>query len=404
MDAALRLGLAAILAPTTLAAAGCISVGSASDRPEVRAALEARPSTPAARPAAPTLRDRWGRADLPVKGDFTAVSAPSARVAFAAGKYGVVVKTLDGGETWTQAGGEQTAGDDLVDLAFLDVRAGWALGTKKLYVTKDGGDSWAVHDLFSKYAGYVAIGETPQLALVSYERGAAFTNGHVFATRDGGTTWKEIAAVPSAAGGHRDELQGGSRLVPMRDDYGLLTAYGLFRLYENPVVIPGLEGGPDPNVMQGLPGGPKPPKTTFDAPFQPVEVAFSGPDVGWALGVEGGKAAQMRTKDGGYNWTAVPFTTRIVVPATETSRVPKLDMPTRSNDRPHLLLLGGDRAFLTGRSPASGEGILGETLDGTTWSLDLDIGNFHIQDLAMPDPDHGYAVGGAAGIMYITSK
>ena len=363
---------------SALATSGCVlavPAATPSGPPDNRTPMTTLPPAVAAQPTQPAPRDRWGQATVPTRNDLLAVSAPSALVAIAVGEEGTVVKTLDGGETWTVVASSPAPADRLIDVAFLDARAGWALGEKALYITQDGGESWTTQDLFGKYADYGVAEEAPGLALASYERGAVLARGHVFATTDGGASWQEIAVAKPVAGGYNDDLQGGRQLVVMGSGYGLLTPWALFRL-----------GGGEPEKVAGLAG------------LTVAALAFSDASHGWALGVDGTKAAVRRTSDGGVTWTAATVATQTVGEARSA-----LSLPTYGGKRSTLVAPGGDRAVVMGVSPGQGGRVIAETTDGTTWRIGAGL-NYNVEDLAMPDADHGYAVGAGGRIWTITSK
>src|SRR5438093_8187592 len=127
----------------------------------------------------------------------------------------VFVKTVDGGRTWTSHGLDALTGG-LVDVAFLDDRAGFAVGgfgdgsseaqqrTSKVVVlaTTDGGETWSVRYLGDRpgergwkihfvdaSTGHVSIEGTDPV-------------GSILRTTDGGLTWqrKPVAAGVSFEG------------------------------------------------------------------------------------------------------------------------------------------------------------------------------------------------------------
>ena len=114
----------------------------------------------------------WTQASVPVSSDLTALSFPTPERGWAVGHDGVVLATLDGGQTWTrsldgrrlsalvgaaaQAAGisgavreqlsfleKQGADLPLLDVWFDDEKNGWAVGAFDLILrTVDGGASW----------------------------------------------------------------------------------------------------------------------------------------------------------------------------------------------------------------------------------------------------------------------
>lgn len=113
---------------------------------------------------------------------------------WAAGEKGTILRTIDGGATWTaQMGGDPAADEDPVTLLrFVDEQHGWAVKDGRVLRTEDG-ENW--EDLG---AVPFSIGD---LAMSSAREGVA--SGHVgmgwvpstlFHTTDGGKTWKETGA------------------------------------------------------------------------------------------------------------------------------------------------------------------------------------------------------------------
>ncbi len=99
----------------------------------------------------------WVQADVPVSADLTALVFPTPQIGWAVGHEGVILRTEDGGATWRkQLDGRQvaellaraygkpgSASDPFLDVWFEDARRGWAVGAFNLILrTEDGGTSW----------------------------------------------------------------------------------------------------------------------------------------------------------------------------------------------------------------------------------------------------------------------
>ena len=85
----------------------------------------------------------WIQARTPTRALLTAVHMHDARLGWAAGHDAVVLRTEDGGETWTLAHHDPDLGAPLLDLWFRDDRRGFAVGGFGAFLaTDDGGDSW----------------------------------------------------------------------------------------------------------------------------------------------------------------------------------------------------------------------------------------------------------------------
>lgn len=91
-----------------------------------------------------------------------------------------ILKTTDGGATWLPYAIDEN--DDLLNVFFVDDRNGWALGNKGAMVrSRDGGESWTAVDYGSERQMY-------GLYFTSVSRG--YIGGHeIRSTRDGGETW-----------------------------------------------------------------------------------------------------------------------------------------------------------------------------------------------------------------------
>jgi photosystem II stability/assembly factor-like uncharacterized protein len=97
------------------------------------------------------------------------------------GDAGTLLKTNDGGQTWTQV---TVTGVDLSSVIFLDSQTGIAVGDAGIIIrTTDGGASW----------NFINSGTTSQLRGVSKGSGnlvfAAGRDGAVVVSTDGGATW-----------------------------------------------------------------------------------------------------------------------------------------------------------------------------------------------------------------------
>ena len=185
----------------------------------------------------------WTQCAVPTRAMLTGVSFPDALHGWAVGHDGVILNTVDGGETWQR----QDKGDDLetvyLDVLFLNAQRGFAVGAySKFIFTEDGGKTWqsgapSEHDLhynrltaapggrlfLAGESGSLLIssdtGRTWQPSAVPYD-GSLFgyvpvdektgvvhgLRGHIFTSVDQGVTWvpnnSEIKAL----------IMGGTRL------------------------------------------------------------------------------------------------------------------------------------------------------------------------------------------------
>lgn len=128
------------------------------------------------------------------------ISAVSAAVAWASGANGTLLRTVNGGETWTKlappAGAEKL---DFRDIDAFSDRVAYALSigsgeTSRIYKTTDGGATWALQ--FANTDPKVFL---DAMAFRDAEHGFAFSDSVdgqfvILATTNGGASWERIPA------------------------------------------------------------------------------------------------------------------------------------------------------------------------------------------------------------------
>ncbi len=159
--------------------------------------------------------------------DLLSVVFPSERDGWACGRWGTILRTADGGKTWTK---QQTGTlDMLTSVNFVDAKNGWAVGDRGTILhTADGGQTWEKQkspteillmsvQFVSPAKGW-AVGEKTTILHTSdggktwavqfkdvdfILRSVSFCDeqhgwacgeyGHIYGTSNGGATWKKQA-------------------------------------------------------------------------------------------------------------------------------------------------------------------------------------------------------------------
>jgi Photosynthesis system II assembly factor YCF48 len=100
------------------------------------------------------------------------------------GPYGLIQKQVEGGRWITIPSGVTV---DLLDISFAGSRAGWAVGRRGVVLrSTNGGESWS-------QAASPASGDLIRVTAVSSESAVVGTrDGRVYDTTDGGATWRAI--------------------------------------------------------------------------------------------------------------------------------------------------------------------------------------------------------------------
>ena len=208
---------------------------------------------------------RWTQAEVPTRALLTAVHMHDERTGWAVGHDAVILRTGDGGETWTlvhQAPEEELP---LLDVWFRDERTGFAVGAYGYFLaTDDGGETWtsrAISEDDFHLNALVPVADDgsesnrpgPQRLYIAAEAGVAYRSD------DGGVTWSELPSPYAgswfgglAPGGDRVLLAGlRGHLFRSGDGGGTWTEVatgtqatltGAVRLPSGSIVITGLEG------------------------------------------------------------------------------------------------------------------------------------------------------------------
>jgi photosystem II stability/assembly factor-like uncharacterized protein len=138
---------------------------------------------------------------------FRSVHMVDNQVGFAAGEQGVVIKTADGGVTWTRIALNVTAAD-LLGLYFIDPNVGVIVGEGGTVLrTTDGGTTWnkqvipgaagvVLRDVcFADSERGVAVGGSK--SMVFTENYIDYEPGKIYLTYDGGQTWSPAGEIPT---------------------------------------------------------------------------------------------------------------------------------------------------------------------------------------------------------------
>lgn len=131
---------------------------------------------------------------VPANAALTSVTFVDAQRGWAAGHWGVVMRTDDGGENWRLQRSDTSVDQPLFSIAFRDARHGWAVGLWSLLLsTDDGGETWkprSVNEGAGKDSG--KSGLNFYSVFVGPEQGVyiAGEQGTVFQSSDDGASWR----------------------------------------------------------------------------------------------------------------------------------------------------------------------------------------------------------------------
>jgi len=133
----------------------------------------------------------WTPQNLPPSVTVRGISCPTVTVCFASGGTGTILKTSDGGGTWTA---QTTTGttSDLATVSCPSTSVCFAAGANDTIIaTTNGGISWSTQFQRTFYYGWYA------LSCPSVSACFAVGNHDILGTTNGGTTWTQLSIGPS---------------------------------------------------------------------------------------------------------------------------------------------------------------------------------------------------------------
>ena len=192
----------------------------------------------------------WTQAAVPTRTTLTAIHFFDARLGWAAGHDGIILRTRDGGRTWERVRFAPEQEQPLLDIWFQNEKQGYAIGAYGLFlVTSDGGDTWSQEQVSDEewHLNHLAATDSGRLfiaaeagriyrsdssgenwvSLPSPYEGSFFgtlpledgslllfgLRGHLFRSEDAGRTWEAVQSSTTASLNHGLVLDDGTILL-----------------------------------------------------------------------------------------------------------------------------------------------------------------------------------------------
>jgi photosystem II stability/assembly factor-like uncharacterized protein len=300
-------------------------------------AVSAQTKPPAGKPR---VEYRWDVQKSGVQEHLYAVFFLDTSLGWAAGDSNTILKTTDGGKTWTLLTEQQKGGNRFESIRFTSPTDGWVQSPTggALLHTSDGGESWQPAAKLPQGFGFGRAG--------SVRRGVReqLAGSHVYRTRDGGRTWTLLGELP----------QNDYDAVFFLDDQNGWAAGGMGRTAST------RDGGKTWTEQTPAAGS-------------LIKVQFVTPQLGWALPHRGHSGGVLASTDGGATWTAQYAGVRDSAPLTD------------------MQFLDAQHGFLLAEG-TRGAVVYATTNGGKNWRT---IGTVHHYSAALsfPDVDEGWVVG-----------
>jgi photosystem II stability/assembly factor-like uncharacterized protein len=293
---------------------------------------------------------RWDREDSGVTDNLFAVSFVSPLLGWAVGANNTIIRTRDGGQTWTRLQERRERGTDFREVTFTDETHGWVRSNESLLYTSNGGDTWQParkpEPNASRFGPGSVLGATRlQLAEVG-------ANQRLYRTDDGGQSWTPIG--------------------------GPITRVTYDHLWFTDLTHGWAAHGFTPSQLAMTADG----GVTWSPVSQPInqnaKIVFASPNTGWILGENGGVV--LNTTNGGQSWTTQSTGLRTSQPLT--------DIQVLSEALGYILT-------------SSDTGVVLRTADGgASWQSIGALGTREVRAVHFTDAEHGWVVGDQGFIDY----
>jgi photosystem II stability/assembly factor-like uncharacterized protein len=190
--------------------------------------------------SAPAVRAQWQPLSSPTDTELRGMSVVSPSVLWASGARGTVLRTTDGGSTWTLDSVPGAAGLDFRAIAATsaDVAHVLSIGdSSRIYRTTDGGRSWSLRFTSTRRGSFfdaIQFWDAKHGIAMSDPVGGRFL---IVTTDDGGDSWTEMPSdsMPLALPGEGGFAASGSCLTVLGDAEVWLASGGaaLARVYHS---------------------------------------------------------------------------------------------------------------------------------------------------------------------------
>lgn len=243
----------------------------------------------------------WSSQSSGVTARLRGVSAPSARVVWASGSEGTVIRSQNGGETWQRLLVPDAATLDFRDIDAVDERTAYILSigpgeASRIYKTSDAGETWTLQFRNDDPQAFFDA-----MAFRDARRGVAFSDSVdgafvVIRTEDGGAHWTRVpaSALPRALPGEGAYAASGTNVAVIDDRVWIGTTASR--------ILRSSDGGRSWSIAQTqIPAGPS--AGIFSIAFRDASqgIVVGGDYKKEHEAIDNGAA----TADGGRTWTPV---------------------------------------------------------------------------------------------------
>lgn len=262
----------------------------------------------------------WNQVKRGGTGDLVAVFFTSSDKGWVGGDNGYLARTTDGGRTWMQQ--TLNSEENVNEIYFRNDKIGYLLAGRRIYITRDGGDTWRENIVVNRSDFQNGKPEFLSLRFTDKKRGwivgsvsnqkDEVVDSLVLHTTDGGETWQRVV-VPAKqelyhlafVSNSEGWIAGDKGLILATTDGGeswikqdsgtTASLYNVsFRDSESGIAVGG-EG----TIIRTEDGGRTWVKARSNFPKSLLRVSFTDDRTAWAVGSAG---TILRTDDAGRTW------------------------------------------------------------------------------------------------------
>ena len=216
---------------------------------------------------------RWDLQQSGVEDDLIDVCFVNADIGWAVGKSNTVLRTRDGGRTWTRAMERDEHGYQFTQVIFSSPTEGWIRAAGTVLHTGDGGETWTPATHLKKELD-MGFGDGSVVGSVRFQIHVPNTGTGVYRTDDGGASWVRLVSLP------RNDYQ---RVFFVDEQHGWVIAnHG------------------DQSIGFTTDGGKTWDFVTEQVSYRDPQIKFATPAIGWAFGQDG--STLLASVDGGHTW------------------------------------------------------------------------------------------------------
>ena len=170
-----------------------------------------------------TTKEEWKKVNIHTNADIYCAHYPGdSEIGYCCGNKGVILKTVDRGNTWHACNSGISPKDCLLSVHFLDSQAGWVVGKGGcVYQTYDGGKTWLPAKL-----PHHTCGDLRCVFFINREIGFVVSDEGYYRTVNAGKRWKKLEDMHEVLSVENPAEQSGKKIYFLDQKTGFIQLKG----------------------------------------------------------------------------------------------------------------------------------------------------------------------------------